>query len=295
MIESKFSKIFFGIFRNLILILVSCACFLPLLLVVSISFSDINAIFKYGYSLIPKDVSLEAYKFIFQDASQIIHSYGVSIFVTFVGGALALILTAMIAYTLSRKNYRYNKQLNFFVFFTMLFNGGLVPWYIITTRYLHLKNTIWVLILPYLISAWFVFLLKGFFSNIPYEIIESAKIDGCSEYQIFWHHILPMSKPALATIGLMCILRYWNDWWLSLLYIDKQNLIPLQYLLQRIMSDIQELANMPSSMGIETALNFPSESARMAMAVIAAGPMLFIFPFFQKYFVKGLTVGSVKG
>lgn len=281
--------------RHLILLIIVLSCALPILLVVSISLTDIDTIYEFGYSFIPQKISTTAYQYIFEDLTQILRSYGISMVVTFVGGAVSLILTAMIAYTLSRKDYKYHKVLNFFVFFTMLFNGGLVPFYIVVTRVLHLKNSIIGLILPYLILAWFVLLLRSFFINIPNEIIESARVDGCNEFKIFSSIILPMSKPALATIGLMIILRYWNDWWLSLLFIDEPKLMPLQYLLQRIMNNIQELADRPLSVGTIEVVEFPSESARMAMAVIAAGPMLFIFPFFQKYFVKGLAVGSVKG
>lgn len=289
----KANKIYWLI-RHFILLIIVLGCALPILLVVSISFTDINTIFEYGYSFIPKKVNTDAYKYIFQDLSQIIRSYGVSILVTFIGGAISLIFSAMIAYTLSRKDYKYHKQLNFFVFLTMLINGGLVPFYIVVSRFLHLKNSILALILPYLILAWFVLLLRSFLANIPNEVIESARVDGCNEFKIFSLIVLPMSKPALATIGLMIVLRYWNDWWLSLLFIDEPKKMPLQYLLQRIMANLQELADRPS-VGIIEVIEFPSEAARMAMAVLAAGPMLFLFPFFQKYFVKGLTVGSVKG
>ncbi|MGQ9631006.1 MAG: carbohydrate ABC transporter permease [bacterium] len=178
----------------------------------------------------------------------------------------------------------------------MLFNGGLVPWYILIVRYLHLKDTLWVLIVPYLVVPWFVLLLRTFFQQIPISLIESAKIDGASEFRIFFSIIVPLSKPALATIGLFICLRYWNDWWLSLLYIEKENLVPLQYMLYRMMANIQFLTSQLTTTAVDIDVGkLPNESARMAMCVLAAGPMLFVFPFFQKYFVKGLTAGALKG
>ena len=181
----------------------------------------------------------------------------------------------------------------------MLFNGGLVPTYIIIVRYLHLKNNFLVLVLPLLVAPWLVFLLRTYFKSIPFELVESAKIDGASEFTIFLKIMLPMSKPAIATVGLLLSLRYWNEWFLGLLYIDEPSLVPLQLWMQRVMSNMQFLLENVDRMGganmQELMKNLPTESTRMAMAVLAAGPMMFVFPFFQKYFTKGLTVGSLKG
>ena len=257
--------------------------------------SSSDAIYQYGYSLFPKEINFDAYQYLFQDSTQIVQSYWVTIRVVVIGGIASLLLTAMIAYPLSREHYKLKNQVSFIVFFTMLFNGGLVPWYILITNYLHLKDTIWVLILPYLISAWNVILMRTFFKSIPNEVLEAAEIDGANELQIFIKMVLPMSKPGLATIGLLTALRYWNDWWLGMLFIEKDELIPLQYLLYRLMTNIEELKNDALQGAATAVMDLPTEPARMAMAVIAAGPMLLIFPFFQKYFVKGLTVGAVKG
>ncbi|TBL70514.1 carbohydrate ABC transporter permease [Paenibacillus thalictri] len=281
--------------KHIPLLFLAICCIAPLLLVVNVSFTDIQSIYRTGYSFLPHAISLDAYAYIFADAKQIVHSYLVTILVTAAGTALSLLVMAMIAYPLSRADFRHQRKMTFYVFFTMLFNGGLVPTYIVVTKYLHLGDSFWALILPYLVIPWYVLLLKTFFTQIPYEIIEASKVDGCSEYRIFFTILLPMTKPALATVGLMVSLRYWNDWWLSLLYINNENLVPLQLLLYRIMANIQELARMAAESGINETIEFPSESARMAMAIIAAGPMLFIFPFFQRYFVQGLTVGAVKG
>lgn len=283
------------VMKHIPLLLLSISCIAPLMLVATISITGIESIYRAGYSFIPRVISLDAYIYIFADAKHILRSYLVTIVVTIVGTFLSLLVMAMIAYPLSRSDYRHQRKMSFYVFFTMLFNGGLVPTYIVVMRYLHLGDSFWVLILPYLVIPWYVLLLKTFFAQIPYEIIEASKVDGCSEYRIFFTILLPMTKPALATVGLMASLRYWNDWWLSLLYINNENLVPMQLLLYRIMANIQELARLAAESGITETIQFPSESARMAMAIIAAGPMLFVFPFFQRYFVQGLTVGAVKG
>ncbi|WP_244209225.1 carbohydrate ABC transporter permease [Paenibacillus ferrarius] len=267
----------------------------PMLYVISVSLSFDGDIAKYGYQLIPKRFTFVAYSYIFQTPKALLQSYMVTIFVTVVGTALSLILTSSIAYIMTRKDYRYSKITSYFIFFTLLFNAGLVPSYIITTSVLHIQDTIWALILPYGVSAWFTMLMKGFMDGLPFEIIESAKIDGSSELSTFVRIVLPLSKPALATVGLFYALAYWNDWWLAMLYIQNEKLIPLQYFLQRIMSNIEFLTkNMQAGISIDMSA-IPAESSRMGIAILAAGPMLFAFPFFQKYLIKGLTVGAVKG
>lgn len=296
MIEAKKSKLISLIIISIILTLFALTCIIPIIAVLSISLSDEMDINRYGYKLIPKKISLTAYEYIFKVPKQILQGYFISLSVTGVGTALSLFIIAMIAYPLSRRDYKYRNPLAFYIFFTMLFNGGLVPWYILIVRYLHLKDTWWVLVLPYLVVPWFVLLLKTFFQQIPIGIIESAKLDGASELRTFFTIVVPLSKPALAAIGLFILLRYWNDWWLPLLYIESENLVPLQYMLHRMMANIQFLTQQlrTTQMTIDIS-KLPNESARMAMCVLAAGPMLFIFPFFQKYFVKGLTVGAIKG
>lgn len=296
MIEAKKSKLISLIIISIILISFALTCIIPIIAVLSISLSDEMDILRHGYRLIPKKISLTAYEYIFKVPKQIIQGYFISLSVTGVGTALSLFIIALIAYPLSRRDFKYRNPLAFYIFFTMLFNGGLVPWYILIVRYLHLKDTWWVLILPYLVLPWFVLLLKTFFQQIPIGIIESAKLDGASELRTFFTIVVPLSKPALAAIGLFILLRYWNDWWLPLLYIESENLVPLQYMLHRMMANIQFLTQQlrTTQMTIDIS-KLPNESARMAMCILAAGPMLFIFPFFQKYFVKGLTVGAIKG
>ncbi|WP_256762201.1 carbohydrate ABC transporter permease [Cohnella sp. WQ 127256] len=279
----------------LIFIFLSLLIVFPLLYVISVSMTSDADIARYGYRLIPKKASFLAYDYIFQTPKALLQSYLITIIVTTAGTILALLLTSSIAYVMTRKDYRYSRLTTFFVFFTLLFNAGLVPSYIVATNVLHIQDTLWALILPYGVSAWFTMLMKGFMDGLPFEIIESAKIDGASEWGIFARIVLPLSKPALATIGLFYALAYWNDWWLAMLYIQDEKLIPLQYYLQRIMTNIEFLTkNMQAGISVDMS-SIPTESARMAIAILAAGPMLFAFPFFQKYLIKGLTVGSIKG
>ena len=296
MIEAKKSRLISLIIISIILTLFALTCIIPIIAVLSISLSDEMDILRHGYKLIPQKISLTAYEYIFKVPKQILQGYFISLSVTGVGTALSLFLIAMLAYPLSRRDFKYRNPLAFYIFFTMLFNGGLVPWYILIVRYLHLKDTWWVLVLPYLVLPLFVLLLKTFFQQIPIGIIESAKLDGASELRTFFTIVVPLSKPALAAIGLFILLRYWNDWWLPLLYIESESLVPLQYMLHRMMANIQFLTQQlrTTQMTIDIS-KLPNESARMAMCILAAGPMLFIFPFFQKYFIKGLTVGAIKG
>ena len=281
---------------HFVFILFSLACIIPLVSIISISLSNETDIIKNGYSLFPRVFDISAYAYVLYEPIQIINAFKVSIIVSILGTFISLIVTAGIAYTLSRHDYKFKNPLSFYVFFTMMFNGGLVPTYILISNYLHLKNTIWVLILPYVAAPWFILLLRTFMQKIPYDIIESCMMDGASEFRIFFQIILPLAKPGLATIALFTILQYWNDWFLSLLYIEKESLVPLQYMLYRMMNNITFLTSSSNQMppGLKNAV-IPSESARMAMAILAAGPMLAVFPFFQQYFVRGLTVGAVKG
>ncbi|KRE92066.1 sugar ABC transporter permease [Paenibacillus sp. Soil766] len=281
---------------HFVFILFSLACIIPLVSIISISLSNETDILKNGYSLFPRVFDISAYAYVLYEPIQIINAFKVSIIVSILGTFISLIVTAGVAYTLSRHDYKFKNPLSFYVFFTMMFNGGLVPTYILISNYLHLKDTIWVLILPYVAAPFFILLLRTFMQRIPYDIIESCMMDGASEFRIFFQIILPLAKPGLATVALFTILHYWNDWFLSLLYIETESLVPLQYMLYRMMNNITFLTSSSNQMppGLNNTV-IPSESARMAMAILAAGPMLAVFPFFQQYFVRGLTVGSVKG
>lgn len=267
----------------------------PLLLIVAISISSEQSLLTHGYILIPQEISFEAYALIFKQPQQLLVSYGVTILVTVVGSIAGLLFITMIAFPLSRREYRYRKATVILVVIPMLFSGGLVPFYIMVTQFLHLKDTIWALILPGLVTPFYILIMKGFLDKLPGDMFDSAKIDGASELRIFYGIVIPLSKPALATIGLFVAFSYWNDWYLGLLFIDNMNLVPLQLLLYRLMNTIEFLTrNMDKGIIQIDLSDFPNLSARMAMAVLAAGPMMFVFPFFQRYFIVGLTVGSVK-
>lgn len=295
MIESfgeRMSRILIHIF----FVLISLFCVVPFMYVVSASFTSQLGLMQNGYTLFPSEFSTEAYRYCMQSLQSLLQAYGVTIVVTVVGTVLSLVFTSMLAYVVSRRDFPLHRQIAFIVFFTMLFNGGMVPSYILITKYYHLRDTLWVMILPYVISAWNVFLMKGFFANIPTSLLEASKLDGCTEYGTFFRIVVPVSKPAFATVGLLTAFGYWNDWWLSMMYTTESELTSLQYYLQRIMKNIQYLQEAVSrGMNVSVDMStFPTSTARMALCVLAAGPMLIIFPFFQKYFVKGLTVGSVK-
>lgn len=262
-----------------------------MILVVSISLSDEKIVAREGYSLWPVGFTTFAYEYILQKPGQMLQAYGVTVLITVTGTVIGLLLCSMLGYAISRKDYKFQRILAFYVFFTLLFNGGMVPFYILVTRYLGLKNNILALILPYLVTAWYVLILRTSFSQLPADLLDAARIDGAGEWRIFFQIVLPLSKPVLATIGLFFILRYWNDWFLALLFIEKEVLFPLQYLLYTIMMNINFLASNPQTTGVP----IPAQSARMAMAVLAFGPALFSFLLLQKYFVRGITIGGLKG
>lgn len=282
--------------EHLILIIICIMCVIPFIMVISISFSNETDIAKYGYSVIPRKIDLSAYSYVFSNKSQIINSYIVTALSSVVGTALSTVIMSMMAYPLSRHNYRLKGAVSFYIFFTMLFSGGLVPSYILITQYLHLRNNFWVLILPGLIVPFHVFLLRTFFAQMPVSVIESAKIDGCNVWRTLFTIVYPSATPALATVALMGMLTRWNDWYTCLLYIDDDRLITLQYLLQRVMMNVElmksNMVNIPEGLSRNS---LPTETMRMAMAVVTTGPIVLVFPFFQKYFVSGLTVGAVKG
>jgi len=277
------------------LIVITVLFLVPLMVVVSASFTDEIALTRNGYGLLPSQFSLNAYTYILVDPSQILRSYGVTATVTAIGTVLGLIVMSLLAYVLARQDFTWRRPVSFYVFFTMLFNGGLVPTYILVTQVLKLRDTLWVLILPYLVVPWFVFLLRTYFLTLPKEFIESAKIDGASEFRIYLNVILPLSTPAIATVGLFCILMFWNDWWLALLYINEPKLYPLQYLLYAILRNAEFLSANSNASAMLGSVQVPLQTTRMAMAVVAMGPIAIAFVALQRYFVRGITLGGVKG
>jgi len=278
--------------------LVACSTILPILLIFMVSITDEMTVTRNGYSFFPEKFSFEAYRYLFLDSMTIVRAYGVTTFVTIVGSIVGLIITALIAYPLSRRDFPYRNKLAFYVFFTMLFNGGLVPGYLVYTQLINVKDTIWSLIIPgLLLNGFYVLIMRTFFSNsIPPALIESAYIDGAGEFRIFFQIVLRLSTPVLATIGLFYTLNYWNDWFNSLVYLSDSKLYSLQYLLNKILLNIQFLAqNTRNNNAAQIIASLPTETVRMAMAIVGVGPIVLAYPFFQKYFVKGLTVGAVKG
>ena len=283
---------------NVILFLLGAICVIPFIFVILISFTDEQSLVTYGYSFIPKKWSLDAYEYIISGGSTILKSYGITIFVTVVGTLLTLFLTGTYAYALSRRTYAYRKFFTKLAMVPMLFNGGLVASYMVMTQILHLKNSIWALILPLALGSYNIIILRTFFkTSVPDAVVESAKIDGASEWRLFLQVVIPMSLPGLATIGLFATLGYWNDWYQAMLYIDEPAKMPLQYLLMRLEKNIEFLNANKATLGVtgvEMANAMPKETIKMAIVVISTLPIIFAYPFFQRYFINGLTIGAVK-
>ncbi len=275
-------------------LLFGLVCLLPMLMVVAISFTSEQAIAEYGFSLIPKELSLQAYQILFSNPEQILNAYKTTAIVTITGTVMSLIFTAQAAYVTSRPTFFAQKQVSFMFYFTQLFGGGLVPTYIVVTQYLHLKDSIWAIILILMVSPWNVFLARTYIKAIPESLIESAKLDGASEFRIFYQIIMPLAVSGLATITITTAIGYWNDWYQNMLYISDVDKYSLQYLLQTLLKKIDFLKQAGGA-GMLTGMEIPEESLRMATCVVAIGPMAILFLFVQRFFVKGITVGSVKG
>ena len=280
--------LFLGIF--------SFFCLYPFLLVISGSFTTRAAATTYGFTLIPREFTTEPYRILFTNSERIANAYRVTISVTIIGTILALIVNSMMAYVLSRPSLVGKKFMNIYVLITMLFSGGMVPWYIICTRVLRLQDTYLALILPMVVSAWNIFLIRNYFRSIPDALYESARIDGAKEFLIYWRIFLPLGTPVLATVLLFSALAYWNDWWHGLMLLNRQEMQPLQMLLRAIIANIQFLQTMDSSPQMQMMMaNVPGEGVRMALVIITTGPIILLYPFVQRYFVKGIMLGSVKG
>jgi len=282
---------------HLAMIVLSLACILPFVLLVMASITDEKSIVTDGYSFFPSGFSLDAYRYLWQQSSQIFHAYGVTVLITVVGTAASLVVTSLLAYPLSRRDLPGGQTMTFVVFFTLLFNGGLVPTYMVYTQLFHIQDTLFALLIPWLLMNGFnVLLMRTFFSTtIPAAVLESASIDGAGEYRIYARIVLPLSMPILATVGMFQALAYWNDWNNGLVFVHNPDLFSLQNVLNRIMNDIQFLATNGNSNTSAALVQLPSETFRMAIAAIGVVPILIAYPFFQKYFVKGMTIGAVKG
>ncbi|MCR4934350.1 MAG: carbohydrate ABC transporter permease [Lachnospiraceae bacterium] len=271
-------------------------CVIPFYLIIIASFTSETSLIRNGYPLLPSfaNFSLDSYKLSLKNPVAILKAYGTTIGVTAVGTFLSVFLATMTGYVLSRKDFPWRNKFAFFYFFTTLFNGGLVPWYLLCVRYLNFKNNIVGLILPLMFSVWNMIIAKSFMSGLPMEITESAKIDGANDLVIFARLIIPLSKPLIATLSLFAALAYWNDWYNCMLYITDENMFTLQYYLQRILGSAEAMRIVAEKSGIALP-SIPIESMKMSMTVIATGPIVLLYPFVQRYFVKGLTIGAVKG
>lgn len=296
MIKSK-SYRRYQISINGILILITFIMILPLVLLFMSSVSSETSLLNQGYSFIPQEFSLEAYRYIFSNGQTIFRAYGMTILVTVIGTVLNLLLSSTMAYALSVRKLPFRNAISFYVFFTMIFNGGLVPSYLMWTTMFHIKNTIWALIVPnFLLSAMNVILVRTYYTTgIPEALYESAKIDGASYFTIYRRIVLPMGKPILVTVGLFTGLGYWNDWTNGLYYVNDSKLFTVQLLLNKMIQDVQALQANASASGANALLQVPTVSVRMAIAFIALLPILVIYPFLQKYFAEGIAIGAVKG
>ena len=269
-------------------------CVIPFYLIIVASFTPEASLIRNGYPLILTEFSVQSYLLCLKNPLSILKAYGTTIGVTAAGTVLSVFVASMTGYVLSRKDFPWRNKLSFFFFFTTLFNGGLVPWYMMCVRYLNFKNSYLGVLLPLMFSVWNMIIAKSFMNGIPNAISESAKMDGANDFVIFTRLILPLSKPLLATLSLFSALAYWNDWYNCMLYITNENMFTLQYYLQRILGSAEAMRLVAEKSGIALP-SVPLESMKMAMTVIATGPIVLLYPFVQRYFVKGLTIGSVKG
>ncbi len=287
------SRIIFNIISYLSLTFIALLCLLPFIMLISGSFTSEQAIRFEGYSIFLREFTTEAYEMIFKYPEKILKAYGVSIFITVIGTIAGLFFLTMTAYVISRKDFKYRNVISFYFYFTTLFNGGMVCTYIFYIQYLHLKDNLLALILP-MMNVFYLLIMRSFIAAIPVALIESAKIDGAGEFRIFIQIILPLLKSGLATIGLFIALGYWNDWYNAMLYLNSEEKYPLQYMLYNMLQKQEAMAQMASQVGRRVE-NLPTSGLKLAMAVVATGPIVLLYPFVQKYFVKGITIGSVKG
>ena len=278
--------------------LIALVCLIPFIMVLAASFTSEEAISLYGFSLWPTEFSLEAYKAVFKSPAVVAKAYLVTITLTLAGTAIGLLLQTMTAYVLSRRDFEWRGGFSFFFYFTTLFNGGLVSIYILMTRYLGLKNSYLALLLPLLFNVYNLLIMKSYMLSVPESLIDAAKIDGCGDFMMLFQVVMPLVRPALATVGLFIALAYWNDWYNAMLYISDNEMFPLQYFLYEQINNIQayrKILSSAASGAVAAAFNLPTQSLKMALTVVATGPIVFAYPFVQKYFVQGITIGAVKG
>ena len=281
----------FDIFNAGWMALFAFYCLVPMMIMITASFSTDRALQEFGFTLLPKETSLQAYKVVFSDGAALFRAYMVSIVVTVCGTVLSLVLTALMAYPLSKEDFAFKKPITGLVLFTQLFGAGLVPTYILITQYLDWRNSLLALIIPGLSGPFYIILMRTFFQDIPKELYESARIDGCPEFKFFMKIVLPLSKPVIATCAVLFSLNYWNDWFSSFLYIENREVWTIQYLMIKLANEAQAWKT-NASLAVATE---GADSIVMATCLIGTIPILIVFMFLQKYIVKGMTVGAVKG
>lgn len=282
--------------------IVALMCVIPFIMVVSASLSSEEAIKANGFSILPQELTMAAYNTVFKEPMVVIQAYGVTILLTIVGTFLGLFIQTMTAYVLSRREFTWRNKFSFFFYFTTLFNGGLVPYYILMTKGLGLKDNYLALLLPLLFSVYNLLVMKSYIMGVPESLIDAAKIDGCGEFKIMYKVVMPMIKPALATVGLFIALAYWNDWYSAMLFISNSHsdMYPLQYFLYKQVNNIEAYKRIlealgAGSSGAISAMSMPTQTLKMALTVVVTGPIILLYPFVQKYFVQGITIGAVKG
>lgn len=282
-------------FAYTFILLLTILCLFPFLLMIGTSFTSEAAVREFGFNIWPREFDLLAYRLVFENPDLVIGSYIVTIVMTVCGTAIGLFLVSMTGYALQRPDFEFRNQISFYIYFTTLFSGGLVPFYLLIVKVLNLKNSYLAVFLPALMSPWLIILMKNFTKSIPFAVTESAKIDGASDFKIFVSIILPMSKPALATVGLFIALSYWNEWYNSMLFLEANiKYRPLQLFLYNVVNKAEYIRNSAASSNIPP-MDVPNETMKMATAVVATGPIILVYPFIQKYFIKGITIGAVKG
>ncbi|MCL2880212.1 MAG: carbohydrate ABC transporter permease [Treponema sp.] len=278
--------------------IIALLCILPFVMVVSGSLSSEEAVRFSGFGLLPRGFSAQAYRTVFQEPAVILRAYTVTIILTLTGTCVGLFIQTMTAYVLARRDFVWRNKFSFFFYFTMLFSGGLVPYYVLMTRYLGMRNNYLALLLPLLFNVYYLLIMKSYVSAIPDAFIHAAKIDGCGEFRTLMLIIMPMLKPALATVGLFIALAYWNDWYSAMLFVSKESMHPLQYFLYNKVNNIEaykRLLDSGAGSSAAAAINMPTQTLKMALTVVVTGPIVLLYPFVQKYYVRGITIGGVKG
>lgn len=294
-VKTTLSDKFVKLFSYLFIVFIALACILPLILVLSVSFSDNTAVIKEGYSLLPRNFTLDTYIYLFAHSGQaILKSYVVTISITMAGTFLSMLITSMMAYALSIKQMKYRNVISFICEFTVIFSAGLIPWYYICVNWYHFTDSYMGLLVPMIFSVYNMFLLRTYFSSVPQSLYDSARIDGASYFRTYWEIAVPLCKTGMLTVGLMCALSYWNDWWNALMFINDKEMFPLQYYLYNILSNVNAVSSGRIPAGAAANLKLPSETLKMAVTVITIGPIIFLYPFIQKYFVNGIMTGAVK-